>query len=57
MAIGVTTAGLDRLLAASGLQIVKHYPGSWKETPGVYFQDVLILRRQQSERHESDAGL
>jgi hypothetical protein len=43
MAIGVTTAGRDRLLAASGLQIIQHYPGSWKEAPGVYFQDVLIL--------------
>jgi SAM-dependent methyltransferase len=45
MAIGVTTDGLGRLLAASGLKIIQRYPGGWKEMPGVYFQDVLILSK------------
>jgi len=45
VAIGVTTAGLARLLSAAGLRIIEHYPGNWKETPGVYFQDVLILAK------------
>jgi SAM-dependent methyltransferase len=44
-AIAVTPAGLERLLADSGLRIAQHYPGNWKETPGVYFQDVLILAK------------
>jgi SAM-dependent methyltransferase len=45
VAIAVTAAGLERLLAAAGLRIIQHYPGNWKETPGVYFQDVLILAK------------
>jgi SAM-dependent methyltransferase len=44
-AIGVTEAGLARLLAASGLQLAERHPGNWKEVPGAYFQDVLIFRK------------
>lgn len=44
-AIGVTDAGIARLLAASGLKLVQHHPGNWKEMPGVYFQDVLVLQK------------
>jgi ubiquinone/menaquinone biosynthesis C-methylase UbiE len=42
-AIGVTKKGLDKLLETSGLNLVSHYHGNWKEIPGLYFQDVLIL--------------
>lgn len=45
VAIAVSSAGLERLLAASGLRLVQHYTGNWKETAGVYFQDVLILAK------------
>ena len=44
-AIGVTPAGLDRLLADSGLHLLQHYQGNWKEIPGVYFQDVLVFEK------------
>jgi SAM-dependent methyltransferase len=44
-AIGITGYGLDRLVAASGLELVEHYNGNWKEVPGVFFQDVLVLRK------------
>lgn len=42
-AIGVTLEGLDELLNSSGLKLLNHYRGNWKEIPGVYFQDVLVL--------------
>lgn len=42
-AIGVTEAGIERLLAASGLSLIERHPGNWKEVPGAYFQDVLIF--------------
>jgi ubiquinone/menaquinone biosynthesis C-methylase UbiE len=44
-AIGITSAGLDRLLQESYLKVVKTYPGNWKEIPGIYFQDVLIFEK------------
>ena len=46
-AIGVTSAGLDRLLADSGLRLLQHHQGNWKEIPGVYFQDVLVFEKPQ----------
>jgi SAM-dependent methyltransferase len=44
-AIGITQEGLDILLKNSGLKLVQYYPGNWKEIPGVFFQDILILER------------
>lgn len=44
-AIGVTEAGLDRLVSISGMKIVDHHQGNWKEVPGVFFQDVLIFQK------------
>jgi SAM-dependent methyltransferase len=41
--IGVTAAGMEILLKASGLKLVQEYPGNWKEIPGVFFQDVLVF--------------
>lgn len=47
-AIGITSAGLDLLLAEAGLQLDRLYAGNWKEMPGVYFQDVLVLQKLPS---------
>jgi len=44
-AIGITQAGIDRLVSGAELQRVQHYQGNWKEVPGVFFQDVLVLRK------------
>lgn len=46
-AVGVTETGMTRLTESSGLKIHKYYPGNWKETIGVYFQDVLILEKSR----------
>lgn len=44
-AIGVTEAGLDRLIASSEMKLIEHHKGNWKEVPGVFFQDVLIFQK------------
>ena len=44
-AIGFTQAGLKRLLDESGLTLVDSHQGCWKEVPGIYFQDVLVLEK------------
>ncbi len=44
-AIGVTTVGLDYLISNSGLRLIEHHQGNWKEVPGVFFQDVLIFQK------------
>jgi SAM-dependent methyltransferase len=44
-AIGVTEKGMDNLLKNSGFKIKQFYPGNWKENPGVFFQDILVLEK------------
>tara|TARA_R110001599_G_scaffold76384_1_gene209029 strand:- start:38514 stop:39395 length:882 start_codon:yes stop_codon:yes gene_type:complete len=44
-AIGITPAGLASLLDSNGLKVSAHYPGNWKEVPGAFFQDVLVLEK------------
>lgn len=44
-AIGVTSAGLERLTSSAGLRLIEHHRGNWKEVPGVFFQDVLIFQK------------
>ncbi|MHB8208604.1 class I SAM-dependent methyltransferase [Mucilaginibacter sp.] len=44
-AIAVSKEGLATLIKESGLKLVQHYPGNWKEIPGVFFQDVLIFEK------------
>lgn len=44
-AIAVTEEGLQKLLEASGLVLDTYYPGNWKEIPGIYFQDIFILKK------------
>lgn len=43
--IGITPKGLDLLLETSGLKLSQYYPGNWKEAPGVFFQDILVLEK------------
>ncbi|MFC1601349.1 class I SAM-dependent methyltransferase, partial [Candidatus Sumerlaeota bacterium] len=38
-AIGVTEAGLERLVADSGMKLIDRLQGNWKEVPGAFFQD------------------
>lgn len=45
-AIGLTSEGLDILLEDSKLELERHYHGNWKEIPGLYFQDILILKKK-----------
>ena len=45
-AIAVTSAGLDRLIAAAELKRLVHYQGNWKEIPGVFFQDVMVFQKE-----------
>lgn len=42
-AIGITSEGLESLLSESGLTLLEKHLGSWKEQPGLFFQDVLVL--------------
>ena len=44
-AIGVTEDGINQLLTSTGLTLEQYLPGNWKETPGVFFQDILILKK------------
>jgi len=44
-AIAFTEPALARMLAAAGLRELARHPGTWREAPGVYFQDVLVLAR------------
>jgi SAM-dependent methyltransferase len=44
-AIGITRQGLDDLLSQSELKTLAYYPGNWKEIPGMYFQDVVVVQR------------
>lgn len=43
--IGVTKPGFDSLINEAGLKVKEYYPGNWKEKPGVFFQDILVLEK------------
>jgi SAM-dependent methyltransferase len=45
-AIGVTPAGLERMRAGTRLRLLDSHPGTWREAPGLYFQDVLVFARE-----------
>jgi|SRR5690554_302791 len=45
-AIAIDENGMKTLLERSGLKIKKYYPGNWKEIPGAYFQDIMVLQRK-----------
>lgn len=42
-AIGVDEAAWSALLDDCGLRLLELMPGNWKERPGVFFQDVLVI--------------
>ena len=42
-AIAITNDGLKYLISQTELKLVKHYQGNWKEVPGIFFQDIVIL--------------
>ena len=44
-AIAITRDGLDHLVMNASLECLVHYVGSWKEVPGIFFQDVLVLSK------------
>lgn len=47
-AIGITKAGLDRLISGTDLTLIEHFQGNWKEIPGAFFQDILIFEKLNS---------
>jgi SAM-dependent methyltransferase len=44
-AIAITEDGLKHLLAKTELRVLDHYQGNWKETPGIYYQDVVVFEK------------
>lgn len=44
-AIAVMREAFDREIAAAGLRVEAFHPGSWKERPALFFQDLAVLRR------------
>lgn len=49
-AIGLTVEALDRLAAEAGLVVERVSGGTWREQPGLYFQDLVELRRDADHR-------
>ncbi|WP_242524366.1 methyltransferase [Methylacidiphilum caldifontis] len=45
-AIGIKEEALGLLLQRSSLKILCHYPGNWKEIPGVFFQDIMVFEKE-----------
>lgn len=43
--IGITNEGFNRLLSETQLHKIEHYIGNWKEVPGVFCQDVVVLQK------------
>ncbi|MBX2845526.1 MAG: class I SAM-dependent methyltransferase [Saprospiraceae bacterium] len=44
-AIAIPKTVLFQWINGAGFQINQYYPGSWKNYPGIYFQDILILEK------------
>lgn len=44
-AIAFNKAGLAHMLLESGLKLLAFHPGCWRETPGIFFQDIIILQK------------
>lgn len=44
-AVGVRPKALEAMLADAGMRLVEMHPGKWREVPGLYFQDVLVLQK------------
>jgi SAM-dependent methyltransferase len=46
VAIGVRRSAFDRGVADAGLKVVEYFPGSWKEQPGLFFQDIVVFEKR-----------
>ncbi len=46
-AIGLTRTALDRVTGEAGLAVERVIPGTWREERGLYFQDLVIVRRSR----------
>jgi SAM-dependent methyltransferase len=44
-AIAITGPALEQILSNASLDCVAHYVGNWKEVPGIYFQDIVVLQK------------
>ena len=49
-AIGVRKSAFDREVLNAGLVISKYYSGSWKDQPGLFFQDIVVFRISDTTR-------
>jgi SAM-dependent methyltransferase len=47
-AIGVTPKGITAALKNTDLKLIKTNTGNWKETAGIFFQDILIFEKSTS---------
>ena len=45
-AIGLTEAALSAIAEPAGLTVGRILPGTWRERPGWYFQDLVVLHRR-----------
>ena len=45
-AIAVTEKGLERMMSGTNMDLTEKLMGSWKEEPGIYFQDILIFQKK-----------
>lgn len=43
LAIGIEEATFRRVVEEKGFDVEAHYQGNWKEVPGPFFQDVVVL--------------
>jgi hypothetical protein len=48
-AIGITKKGFESMLIGLDLEILELFSGSWREQPGLYFQDVVILQKGKAQ--------
>ena len=44
-AIAISTQGLESLFSGLRLSLEKIHVGNWKETPGLFFQDIMIIKK------------
>lgn len=44
-AIAINEQGLAQLLESANLRVLESHQGNWKEVPGLFFQDVLVLQK------------
>ena len=44
-AIAISHKSLENALSSCGLELERTVPGTWSETPGLFFQDLLVAKR------------